>query len=135
MGQSEGRGARRGARARVEGSERSRIPTKIPTKMEGLISTDKKTVLPLKNISVLVKVKGYLVGVSSTLNYCNDTSDPLEVTFRFPLEQSFAVVGLEAVIDGRKVKAAVHEKEKARDMSLEDDLQHMLKRRLETSLA
>ena len=84
--------------------------------MEGLVSADKKTVLPLKDISVQVKVKGYLVGVSSTLNYSNDTSNPLEVTFRFPLEESFAVVGLEAIVDGRKVKATVLEKEKARDM-------------------
>ena len=82
----------------------------------GLVSVDRNAVLPLKDISVHVKVKGYLVGVSSTLNYSNDTSNPLEVTFRFPLEESFAVVGLEAIIDGRKVKAAIHEKEKARDM-------------------
>jgi len=80
------------------------------------MTADKKTVLPLKDILVHVTVKGYLVGVSSTLNYSNDTSNPLEVAFRFPLEESFAVVGLEAIIDGRKVKAAVHEKEKARDM-------------------
>ena len=84
--------------------------------MEGLVTADKKTVLPLKDISVEVKVKGYLVGVLSTLNYSNETSNPLEVTFRFPLEELFAVVGLEAIIDGRKVKATVNEKEKARDM-------------------
>jgi len=84
--------------------------------MEGLVSADKKMALPLKKISLQVKVKGYLVGVSSTLSYFNDTSDPMEVTFRSPLEESFAVVGLEAIIDGRKVNAAIHEKEKARDM-------------------
>ena len=88
----------------------------VRLEMEGLFSADKKTVLLLKDISVQVKVKGYLVGVSSTLNYSNDTSNPLEVTLRFPLEESFAVVELEAIIDGRKVKASVHEKEKARDM-------------------
>ena len=82
----------------------------------GLVSSDKNTVLPLKDVSVHVKVKGYLVEVSSTLNYSSDTSNPLEVTFQFPLEESFAVVGLEAIVDGRKVKAAIHEKEKARDM-------------------
>ena len=84
--------------------------------MEGLVSSDKKTVLPLKNVSVQVKVKGYLVGISSTLSYSNDTSNPLEVSFRFPLEESFAVVGLEAIIDGRKIKGEVEEKEKAKDM-------------------
>ena len=84
--------------------------------MEGLISANKKVVLPLKNVSVRGEVKGYLVGISSTLSYSNDTSNPLEVTFRFPLEESFAVVGLEAIIDGRKVKGEVQEKEKAKDM-------------------
>ena len=83
--------------------------------MEGLVSAD-KTVLPLKNVAVQVKVKGYLVGISSTLSYSNDTSNPLEVSFRFPLEESFAVVGLEAIIDGRKVKGEVQEKQKAKDM-------------------
>ena len=84
--------------------------------MDGLTSAsvDKKTVLPLKNVSVHTKVKGYLVGISST--YSNDTSNPLEVSFRFPLEESFAVVGLEAIIDGRKIKGEVEEKEKAKDM-------------------
>lgn len=84
--------------------------------MEGLVSSDKKTVLPLKNVSVQAKVKGYLVGISSTLSYSNDTSNPLEVSFRFPLEESFAVVALEAIIDGRKIKGEVQEKEKAKDM-------------------
>ena len=81
---------------------------------EGLVS--KKIILPLKDISVQVKVKGCLVGISSTLSYSNDTSNPLEVSFRFPLEESFAVVGLEAVIDGRKVKGDVKDKQKAKDM-------------------
>jgi len=84
--------------------------------MEGLVSSNNKTALPLKDVSVHVNVKGYLVGVSSTLSYSNDTRNPLEVTFRFPLEESFAVVRLEATIDGRKIKATIHEKEKARDM-------------------
>ena len=87
--------------------------------MEGLVSTSVSTdkiVLPLKNVAVQVKVKGYLVGIASTLSYSNDTSSPLEVSFRFPLEESFAVVGLEAIIDGRKVKGEVQEKQKAMDM-------------------
>ena len=87
----------------------------VASKMEGLTSVDKKTVLPLKSVSVQAKVKGYLVGISSTLSYSNDTSNPLEVSFRFPLEESFAVVGLEAIIDGRKIKGEVEEKEKAKD--------------------
>ena len=84
--------------------------------MEGLVSVDEKTALPLKDISVQANVKGYLVGISSNLSYINDTSNPVEVAFRFPLEESFAVVGLDAVIDGRNIKGEVQEKQKARDM-------------------
>ena len=91
------------------------ISALIMAEVVGLVSSD-KTALPLKDVSVHVNVKGYLVGLSSTLSYSNDTSNPLEVTFRFPLEESFAVVRLEATIDGRKIKATIHEKEKARDM-------------------
>ena len=33
---------------------------------EGLVSSDKKAILPLKNVAVQVKIKDYLVGISST---------------------------------------------------------------------
>ena len=43
-------------------------------------------------------VSGYLVGLDSTLKYHNEGDNPVEVLFRFPLEESFAVVGLEVGI-------------------------------------
>ena len=73
-----------------------------------------KIPLPLKEVSVRAEVKGYVLGLRSTLTYCNDSSDPVEVLFRFPLEKSHAVVGLTATIDGRKIKADIREKEEAR---------------------
>ena len=48
------------------------------------------------------------------LRYANESSEPAEVVFRFPLEQSHAVVGLTAIIDGRNIKAQLKEKEEAR---------------------
>ena len=60
------------------------------------------------------EVKGYVLGLQSTLKYCNDSPDPVEVLFRFPVEQTHAVVGLTAVIDGRRIRAQVREKEEAR---------------------
>ena len=80
----------------------------------GLILKDKRTPLPLKDVSVEAEIQGYVLGLKSTLNYANESPDPVEVVFRFPLEQSHAVVGLTAVIDGRKIKAQVKEKEEAR---------------------
>ena len=80
----------------------------------GLLVAGKRAPLPLKAVFVQAHVKGYVLGLVSTLKYSNDSSDPVEVLFRFPIEQSQAVVGLTAVIDGRKIKAQVREKGEAR---------------------
>ena len=80
----------------------------------GLLFKVKQTALPLKDVSVEAKVRGYVLGLESTLKYANESSEPAEVVFRFPLEQSHAVVGLTAIIDGRKIKAQLKEKEEAR---------------------
>ncbi|KAL5473244.1 hypothetical protein EMCRGX_G027701 [Ephydatia muelleri] len=82
----------------------------------GLFVVEKNTPLPLKDVSVKAHINGFLVGLDSTLKYSNAGANPIEVVFRFPLEESFAVVGLEAIIDGRKVKAVIREKEEARQM-------------------
>ena len=100
----------------------------------GLFIAGKGTALPLKvggaschashpndmcslssqDVSVEAEVKGYVLGLKSTLKYYNDSPDPVEVLFRFSLEQSHAVVGLTAIINGRKITAQVREKEEAR---------------------
>ena len=80
----------------------------------GLIVANKKTPLLLRDVSVRADIQGYVLGLKSTLTYINDSSEPVEVLFRFPLEDSHAVVGLTAVIDGRKIKAEIREKEEAR---------------------
>ena len=82
----------------------------------GLSTVLKGVSVPLKDASVRARIQGYLVGVASTLRYANDSEDPLEVVFRFPVHDSWAVVGLEATIGGRTVKGVVREKEEARQM-------------------
>ena len=81
---------------------------------EGLLLAKDKVPLPLKSVSVESQIRGFVLGLQSTLAYSNDSSDPVEVLFRFPLEKSHAVVGLTAVIDGRKIAAQVREKEEAK---------------------
>ena len=80
----------------------------------GLLLRDKLKALPLKDVSVAAEIQGYVLGLKSTLKYANNSPYPAAVLFRFPLEQSHAVVGLTAIVDGRKIKAEVKEKEKAR---------------------
>jgi hypothetical protein len=80
----------------------------------GLLIAKTRVPLPLKDVSVAADIQGYVLGLQSTLKYENTTTDPVEVVFRFPLEQSHAVVGLTALIDGRKIRAELKEKEEAR---------------------
>ena len=84
--------------------------------LAGLLIKGKDESVPLKDISVAAFVQGYLLGLQSKLTYKNDSPDPLEVLFRTPVDDSFAVVGLEAVIDGRKIRAEIQEKQKAKEM-------------------
>ena len=80
----------------------------------GLLVAGKKTPIPLRDVSVNAEIQGYVLGLKSVLTYLNDSPDPIEVLFKFPLEDSYAVVGLTAVIDGRNIKAEIREKEEAR---------------------
>ena len=82
--------------------------------MAGLMVTDKNVCLPLKSVVFRAEVKGHVTGLQATLCYSNDSDDPVEIVFRFPVEQSHAVVGLVAVVDGRRVEAQLREKEEAR---------------------
>ena len=80
----------------------------------GLIVAGDQSLVPLKKVSMKANMTGYLVGLQSTLQYSNDSEEPLEVLFKFLVEESFAVVGLEAVVGGRKIKAQIREKEEAK---------------------
>ena len=82
----------------------------------GLLIRGREGLVPLKSISVRAFLNGFIVGFRSNLTYENNSSDPIEVFFRTPVDDSYAVVDLEAVIDGRKIRAKIHEKEKAREM-------------------
>ncbi len=83
---------------------------------EGLFICGQNESIPLKSLNVRAFLQGYVVGFRSTLTYENNSTNPLEVFFRTPVDDSYAVVGLEACIDGRKIRAEVQEKEKARKM-------------------
>ena len=84
--------------------------------MEGLFVVGKQDAIPLKAVTVDARIQGYLVGVVASLSYANDGKEPLEVVFRFPVPDSWAVVGLDAAIAGRSVRGVVREKEEARQM-------------------
>ena len=70
--------------------------------------------VPLKSCSVRASLNGYVVGLDSTLKYINEDTSPLSVVFRFPVDQSYAIVQLEVVIAGKRILAQLKEKGEAK---------------------
>ena len=71
--------------------------------------------VPLKKIQLDVKVVDFIAQVSVIQEYVNQESNPIEVYYSYPVEESAAIVGFEAVIDGHEIVAEVKEKEKAKE--------------------
>lgn len=79
----------------------------------GLVSGETKSPVPLQSVVVEANINLYTAQLSSTLSYYNDSECPIEAVFRLILEQSYAVVGLKASIDGRSVTAEILDRESA----------------------
>ena len=73
----------------------------------GLLIQGRGGTVPLESVAVSGDIKGYVVGLDTTLSYRNPSDDPVEVMFRFPVDEGMAVVGLEAKIDGRTIHGVV----------------------------
>ncbi|XP_051740410.1 von Willebrand factor A domain-containing protein 5A-like isoform X1 [Ctenopharyngodon idella] len=80
----------------------------------GLV-TEKNEPVPLKSISVEVRVQDHVATVSSTLQYVNEEERPLEALFVFPLPADAAVCHFSAKIGEKEIVAEVQERETARD--------------------
>nr|XP_017209698.2 von Willebrand factor A domain-containing protein 5A-like isoform X2 [Danio rerio] len=80
----------------------------------GLV-TEKNEPVPLKSISVEVRVQDHVASVSSTLQYVNEEQRPLEALFVFPLPADAAVCHFSAKIGEQEIVAELQDKETARD--------------------
>ena len=80
----------------------------------GLLVKESGKALPLRSLAVEGDINGYVVGLSIKLIYDNDNTGPVEVTFRMPLEEKYVLTNLTALIDGKRIKADVREKEEAK---------------------
>ena len=73
----------------------------------GLFGKQHNVSLPLKDVVIKSFVRGCVVSTEAELVYKNESSNPMEVVFRFPLDVDMAVKGLSARISGRKFIAKV----------------------------
>ena len=70
--------------------------------------------VPLKEVKLQVKVVDFIAKVSIIQDYINQDVNSIEVLYSFPVEESAAIIGFEAVIDGHEIVAQVKEKEQAK---------------------
>ena len=80
----------------------------------GLISVATRCPVPLQDVAVEAEINVYTVRLTCTLDYYNDSEEAVETVFKLLVEQSYAVVKLNAEIDGRSIKAEIQDSENAR---------------------
>merc|ERR1712038_1593803 len=70
--------------------------------------------VPLRNVRLDVKVVDFVSQVTVTQEYVNRESNPIEVLYSYPVEESAAIIAFEANIDGHEIEAEVKKKEEAK---------------------
>ena len=70
--------------------------------------------VPLKKVQLRAKLVDFIAEVNIIQDYVNQEANPIEVIYSFPVEESAAIIGFEASINGHVIVAQVKEKEKAK---------------------
>ena len=70
--------------------------------------------VPLRKVHLNVKIVDFVAEVSIVQDYVNAESNPIEVQYSYPVEESAAIIGFEATIDGTEIEAIVKDKQEAK---------------------
>ncbi|HEY3738713.1 MAG TPA: VIT and VWA domain-containing protein [Bryobacteraceae bacterium] len=73
-------------------------------------------VCPLKHTDVNGEISGFLARVSVTQEFANNSHEPIEAIYKFPLPSDAAVDDMEMVVGKRVIKGLMKEKQEARKM-------------------
>ena len=71
--------------------------------------------VPLRKVHLDVKVVDFVSEVTISQEYINREFNPIEVLYSYPVEESAAIIGFEANIDGREIETEVKKKEEAKE--------------------
>lgn len=102
----------------------SRLLRRFSTKKTTSLEPDYKSIcltsstndsVPLKSVSIDVRIEGFIADVRSTLSYKNVGKDPIEARYEFPMDDQSAVYQFEAQIEDRVIIAECQEKKKAEE--------------------
>ena len=72
--------------------------------------------IPLLLVNIDANVDNFVAEVLMTQKYKNKEKSPLEVVYRFPIEEDAAVTACSAVLDGKTIVAKIQENKKAEKM-------------------
>ena len=72
--------------------------------------------IPLLLVNIDANVDNFVAEVLMTQKYKNKEKNPLEVVYRFPIEEDAAVTACSAVLDGKTIVAKIQENKKAEKM-------------------
>ena len=72
--------------------------------------------IPLLLVNIDANVENFVAEVLMTQKYKNKEKSPLEVVYRFPIEEDAAVTACSAVLDGKTIVSKIQENKKAEKM-------------------
>ena len=72
--------------------------------------------IPLQLVNISATVENFIAEILMTQKYRNKERNPLEVVYRFPVEEDAAVTACSAVLDGKTIVAKIQENKKAEKM-------------------
>ncbi|CAC5422000.1 unnamed protein product [Mytilus coruscus] len=101
----------------LNNSLRSRNFPDSPSEMTrpfGLIINGICKSVPLKQSKINVSVQGFIANVECQLSYKNETTEPIQTSFVFPMDDMSAVYKFEADINGKHITAECQERDQAR---------------------
>ena len=74
------------------------------------VLNDSYVPVPLKNVSLNIKIVDFIAEVEILQEYVNQESTPIEVRYSYPIEEYATINGFEANIDGHEIVAEVKAK-------------------------
>lgn len=78
------------------------------------VSGGAERILPLKHTGVEAEISGFVAEVLVTQVFANDSEQPLEAVYVFPLPENAAVNAMEIAVGGRTIKGQIKKREEAR---------------------
>jgi hypothetical protein len=88
------------------------MPEQLVERRTGLFTT-RSVPVPLSGVSIAAELSSLCARVVITQRYVNRESTPIEAVYLFPLDDTAAVCGFEALVDGTLVVGEVKEREAA----------------------